>query len=338
MKWEIKLFLLLFIFILVLPVFPTLADILYLKNGAEVEGLVVEETDEEVLLRFEGGTISFTRSEIDNIEKRPFSVKEEEVSEAEAEPEEKTLIEYKGRKYTKKRFENLIAKKGLVKYKDRWVTKYEKLGLELDDNSSSFDIKRVVKYASPAIVSLKIDGSKLGSGTMINSNGLFITNWHVVKDAKVIKVKLFDDKGQYNARVVTHNEAYDLALASIGGTDRPFLRLAAPSGIAVGEPVIAMGNPFGLATTTTTGIISSIRKLKEFPGVDNNKLERSQKELNFIQTDAAINPGNSGGPLLNGKGKIVGINSFGISKNVAEGLNFAIHAEEIERLYSHYFE
>jgi len=67
-------------------------------------------------------------------------------------------------------------------------------------------------------------------------------------------------------------------------------------------------------------------------------LERELEELTFIQTDAAINPGNSGGPLLNNKGQIIGINSFGIQKSIAEGLNFSLHAKDIKRLYGYYFD
>jgi len=249
------------------------------------------------------------------------------------------LFEYRGKFYPQERFKNIVAQKGLVCHKDRWMTRHERLGLELEEKDPGlFDIKKVVGYASPAIVCLRVDGSKIGSGTPINSNGLFITNWYVVKDARDIKVRLYRGKGEFNARVVVHSESHDLALASIGGTDRPYLKLAEPDGIAAGDRIAAMGNPFGLSTTATLGIISSIRKLKNFPDVNIEQLRTRQKELIFIQTDAAVNPGNSGGQLLSDKGKIVGINTFGIPKNIAEWLNFAIHAAEIEGIYSYYFE
>jgi serine protease Do len=151
-------------------------------------------------------------------------------------------------------------------------------------------------------------------------------------------VKLFGEDTEHTARLVSKNEMYDLALVSVGGTDRPHLRLADPESVSVGDDVIAMGNPFGLATSVTTGVISSIRKLEDFPGTEALGLTSTQKKFNFIQTDAAINSGNSGGPLLNTRGRIIGLNSFGISKKLAEGLNFALHAKEIKKVYSHYFE
>ncbi len=312
------------------------ADIIYLKNGDTLEGLITEETDKKVVIRLEIGTIVFSRNEIERIEKKPFIRAEAKAPRQEAARE--SLIEYKGRKYTKARFKRLIEQKGLIRYRGKWVTEHEKLGLELQKKPGAFNVRKITRYAAPAVVSVSIDESKLGSGVLINSNGLFITNLHVVKDAGKIKVKLSYDKTEFSARVVTSNDTYDLALVSMGGVDRPYLKLGDPDKISIGDPVIAMGNPFGLATTVTTGIISSVRKLEEFPVKNIEDVPASQRKITFIQTDAAINPGNSGGPLLNNKGEIIGINSMIISKSRSEGLNFAIHAKELKKIYSHYFE
>ncbi len=314
---------------------PSFGDILHLKNGEQVEGVIVEDAGSGVLVEMPIGTISFNHSEIERIEKKQFSMPARGVSST---PKKSGRVIYKGRSYSKERFERLVEHKGLIEHEGRWITAHQKKGIELSDAEGSALRSKIAEYASPAVVSVKVDDSKMGSGVLINSSGLFITNYHVVKDAKKLRVKLFDNDSEYPARVVTVREFYDLALASIGGTDRPFLTLADADEISVGDEVIAMGNPFGLATTVTTGIISSIRELKDFPGVKDADLRRWQEQLKIIQTDAAINPGNSGGPLLNKKGEIVGINTFGISKSVAEGLNFAIHARELKRVFDSYFE
>ena len=313
------------------------ADTIYLKNGQQLKGTVIRESEDKVVLELEGGTIDFSRIEIEHIEKGELSPLPPSFKELQKE-EDKGLITYKGRSYTKKRFEHIKQKLGLVEHNSEWMTSHSKLGLELDDGSIPYSVKKISAYASPAVVSVNVDGARLGSGVLINSNGLFLTNSHVINGAKEIKVKLFNDESEYSARIVTENETYDLALVSMGGTNRPYLKLAEPDEIIVGDPVIAMGNPFGLSTTVTTGIISSVRNFEDFPGAGNLPLEKKLKKVTFIQTDAAINPGNSGGPLLNKKGKIIGINSFAIPKLLAEGLNFALHAKEIQKIYSSYFE
>jgi len=246
-------------------------------------------------------------------------------------------VKYGGRVYSKERFKNLVKIKDLVEHEGKWMTRHEKLGSDLKDDPGLFALSDVIKYAAPAVASIMVDDGRQGSGTVINSNGLIVTNWHVVKGADSISVRLHNDNTQYAARVFTQNEDYDIALISMGGTDHPYIRIADSEDIAVGDPVTAMGSPFGLSATATTGIISSIRRLREYPDVNSAKVKRAQGEIVFIQTDAAINPGNSGGPLLNNKGEVIGINSFGISKEVAEGLNFALHASELKKLYPYHF-
>ena len=317
-----------------ITVLPSFADIFFLKNGDKLEGSLVEENSENVIINLDYGTVTFKKSEIDRIEAKPFEKKPKDKPQKQ---DAGDLIEYNGRKYTKERFDRLVKQSGLQNYNGKWVTEHEKMGIQLEKSQGYANIQKVVEYAALAVVSVKIDENKLGSGVLISPNGLLITNYHVVKDAKSIKVKLYNDESEYSGRVVSFKEFYDLALVSIGGTGRPFLKLADPDAIKTGDAVIALGNPFGLATTATTGIISSVRELKDFPGADKANLSRWQENMKLIQTDAAVNPGNSGGPLVNKEGKIVGINTFGISKSVAEGLNFAIHAREIGNVYSDYF-
>lgn len=311
------------------------ADILHLKNGETVEGVITEEYAGGVMIELPIGTISFSHNEIEKIEKKEFTLPEKESPETTVKT---SMIIYKGRSYTQERFDRLVKQRGLVQHEGGWITQHQKKGMEIAAMGGSADKGKIAEYASPAVVSVKVDDSKQGSGVLINSNGLFLTNYHVVKDAKNIRVKLYNEDTEHTARVVTTKETWDLALVSIGGTDHPFLKLADPEKVKVGQEVMALGNPFGLSTTVTTGIISSLRKLKDFPGVKKDDLKHWQRELEIIQTDAAINSGNSGGPLLNKSGEIVGINTFTIAKAFAEGLNFAIHARYIKRLFYSYFE
>jgi serine protease Do len=153
----------------------------------------------------------------------------------------------------------------------------------------------------------------LGSGFIINSNGYIVTNNHVVQDATDIKVK-GDDGREFPAKVVGRDPRTDLALIKIDATGLPVIPLGDSSQLQVGEQVMAIGNPFGLERTVTTGIVSAVgRVIGQGPYDD------------FIQTDASINPGNSGGPLLNSRGQAIGINAAIFSQSGGSvGIGFAI--------------
>ncbi|HKW91765.1 MAG TPA: DegQ family serine endoprotease [Methylomirabilota bacterium] len=153
----------------------------------------------------------------------------------------------------------------------------------------------------------------LGSGFIINSNGYIVTNNHVVQDATDIKVK-GDDGRELPAKVVGRDPRTDLALIKIDATGLPVIPLGDSSQLQVGEQVMAIGNPFGLERTVTTGIVSAVgRVIGQGPYDD------------FIQTDASINPGNSGGPLLNSRGQAIGINAAIFSQSGGSvGIGFAI--------------
>ncbi len=152
----------------------------------------------------------------------------------------------------------------------------------------------------------------LGSGFVIDKSGLILTNNHVVAKASSIKVKLVDGNS-YDAKVVGRDPKTDLALIKVKpGKDFPApVKLGDSGALRVGDWVVAMGNPFGLAHTVTAGIISAKGRVIGAGPYDD-----------FLQTDAAINPGNSGGPLFNLKGEVVGINTAIIKGG--QGIGFAI--------------
>ena len=140
-----------------------------------------------------------------------------------------------------------------------------------------------------------------GSGFVINDNGQILTNNHVVSGSQSLTVTLADKK-QYKAKIIGTDPRNDLALIQVSaGRKLPFLHLGDSDGLQVGQKVLAIGNPFGLEGTLTTGIVSSLGRSLASEG------ERPLEDL--IQTDAAINPGNSGGPLLDSHGDVVGINT-----------------------------
>jgi len=157
-----------------------------------------------------------------------------------------------------------------------------------------------------------------GSGFILDKAGHVLTNFHVVAGAnRGIKVQL-SNKRSYDAKVVGTDRTHDLALLQITAPDLQPVTLADSGGLAVGQKVYAIGNPFGLAGTMTRGIISSIRSIHNAEGAP---IEDA------IQTDAAINPGNSGGPLLNSRGEVIGINTLIATSNgvnQSAGIGFAI--------------
>jgi S1-C subfamily serine protease len=145
-------------------------------------------------------------------------------------------------------------------------------------------------------------GTATGSGFVIDANGTLLTNWHVVENASKVTVS-FEHSKTVEAHVVGKNPSQDLAVLKIpteGLTLHP-LTLGDSSGVEVGEPVVAIGNPFGLSRTLTTGVISALQR--EITAPNGFTID------NVLQTDAPINPGNSGGPLLNAKGQVIGITS-----------------------------
>ncbi|HUB98768.1 MAG TPA: trypsin-like peptidase domain-containing protein [Solirubrobacterales bacterium] len=165
-------------------------------------------------------------------------------------------------------------------------------------------------------------GTATGSGFVIDGEGHILTNNHVIENADNIEVKLGESDTEYKAEVVGTDPASDLALLKVDAPSKELhpLTLGDSSEAEVGDPVVAIGNPFGLDRTVTSGIVSALQRQIQAPNgfsIDN-----------VIQTDAAINPGNSGGPLINAAGEVIGINSqietggSGSEGNV--GIGFAI--------------
>ena len=153
----------------------------------------------------------------------------------------------------------------------------------------------------------------MGSGFIISSDGLVLTNAHVVREAKDVTVKL-SDRREFTAKVLGLDTSTDIAVLRIDAKDLPVVRLGDPKGLEVGDPVLAIGAPYGLEQTATQGIVSA--KGRSLPG---------DAVVPFIQTDAAVNPGNSGGPLFDGSGSVVGINAQIYSRSGGfQGLSFAI--------------
>jgi len=154
-----------------------------------------------------------------------------------------------------------------------------------------------------------------GSGFVIDKEGHILTNYHVIADAQRVEVTTHNRK-KYRAKVVGTDRSHDLAIVQIDAPNLTSAVLGDSRNLEVGQKVYAIGNPFGLSGTLTTGIVSSIRSVREPDGMTIDEA---------IQTDAAINPGNSGGPLMNSHGEVIGINTM-IASSVGQsaGIGFAI--------------
>ena len=159
----------------------------------------------------------------------------------------------------------------------------------------------------------------LGSGVIVSPNGYILTANHVVEDADVIKVSIEGSKKEFTAHVIGKDKPSDVAVLKIDATGLPAIILADSEQLQVGDIVLAIGDPFGVGQTVTSGIISALGR---------NGLGFGRYE-DFIQTDAAINPGNSGGALVDAEGRLVGINTAIISPNNGDeggsvGIGFAV--------------
>jgi len=161
-----------------------------------------------------------------------------------------------------------------------------------------------------------------GSGVIISSTGLVLTNWHLIKDADEINVVL-GDGSLHKAEIIGSDSETDLAVVRINATGLPAVTIDNTTGLRVGDFVLAIGNPFGVGQTGTQGIVSATAR----------RVAGTSAWQNFVQIDAAINPGNSGGALINPEGKLVGINSaVFLRDNGAEGIGFAIPVELLSQV------
>jgi S1-C subfamily serine protease len=211
------------------------------------------------------------------------------------------------------------------------------------DEQNNIDIYKSARQATVNITSTVlregwffqlVPSQGTGSGFIINEQGEIVTNNHVVNGSRELTVTLSDHK-KFKAVIKGIDPANDLALIKIEANRKlPFLHLGESDNLQVGQKVLAIGNPFALEGTLTTGIVSSLgRSLKSENG---NTLE------DMIQTDAAINPGNSGGPLLDSHGNVIGINTaiFGSQTEMGEagsiGIGFAMPVNRVKAMLDEY--
>ncbi|MBE7446025.1 MAG: trypsin-like peptidase domain-containing protein [Planctomycetia bacterium] len=164
----------------------------------------------------------------------------------------------------------------------------------------------------------------LGSGVIIDEDGYIVTNEHVVSRASKIKVRLSDGR-DFEATMISSDPISDLAVLKINSpTPLPFVKMGTSKDLMIGEPLIALGNPFGLENSITTGVLSAKNRTLTF-----NSEYGDIKYDGLIQTDALINPGNSGGPLINIDGELIGINAAIV--NQAQGIGFAIPVDKVRQ-------
>ena len=216
--------------------------------------------------------------------------------------------------------------------------------LTIDQNRGVLTMAPLIDRISPAVVSIATEGRRVsedlspeqeelferffgrrapqqrrrggaGSGVIVDAGaGYILTNHHVVDDAEEIRVTLLDRR-EFDAELVGGDEKTDIAVLKINADDLTDISFAQEDSTRVGDYVIAIGNPFGLGHTVTTGIVSALGR----------DLRSGENYQDFIQTDASINPGNSGGALVNSKGQLIGINSAIISRSGGNnGIGFAV--------------
>ena len=192
-------------------------------------------------------------------------------------------------------------------------------------NEATDEERRVkaIALARPSVVSIrtyKPSGGEpgIGSGVILRTNGLILTNHHVIKNAEVIKVSTVEDKN-YTAQVLHLAPQHDLAVLKINGNGFKAAKIGSSANVKLGQTAVAIGDPLGFSSSVTIGTVGGLKRSVQLNGVDYQSL---------IQTDAAINPGSSGGALIDLEGRVIGINTLVYTgpKNWkrAQGIGFAI--------------
>jgi S1-C subfamily serine protease len=206
------------------------------------------------------------------------------------------------------------------------LTPEERVNVAVYDacNRSVVNIKTEASSTTMFLLDLVQEGT--GSGSVLDQQGNILTNYHVVEGAKEIQVTLFDSK-DYPARVIAKDASTDVAILKIDAPPVSLfpVRFGDSTRLKVGQRIYAIGNPFGLERTLTTGVVSSLDRT--LPSRTNRTIK------SVIQVDAAINPGNSGGPLLDTHGRLIGMNTAIASKTGQNtGVGFAIPSNVIARV------
>jgi S1-C subfamily serine protease len=197
---------------------------------------------------------------------------------------------------------------------------------QIDDDRDLLDaysraVVGVVERVGPAVVSIRVRmksaprpfGEGAGSGVIVTPDGFILTNNHVVEGSRDLTVSLTEGN-EFSATIVGTDPATDLAVVRVGAAGMPIVELGNSAAVRVGQLVIAIGNPFGFQNTVSTGVVSALgRSLRSQSG---RLIE------NVIQTDVSLNPGNSGGPLVDSRGRVIGVNTAMIS--MAQGISFAV--------------
>jgi S1-C subfamily serine protease len=206
-------------------------------------------------------------------------------------------------------------------------------------SSSSLDAKTIASLVTPSVVSIEVtttSGGGTGSGSIYKTSATssyIVTNNHVIADAATggtITVELVNGD-QYKASIVGRDANYDIAVLKLSVGNLPVIGIGDSSQVSVGDPVLAIGSPLGLANTVTQGIVSSLNRPVTTGTTD------AQSYVDAIQTDAAINPGNSGGALVDAAGRMIGVNSAiatlsSGSTSGSIGLGFSIPINEAKRI------
>jgi S1-C subfamily serine protease len=181
-------------------------------------------------------------------------------------------------------------------------------------------VVQVVERVGPAVASIAIDargpagrGGGAGSGVLFTPDGYLLTNAHVVRGSRALRVGLTDGS-THQGTVAGADDPTDLAVIAVDGTRLPYAELGSSSALRVGQLVVAIGNPLGFSSTVSAGVVSALgRTMRAATG---------RLMENIIQSDVALNPGNSGGPLVDGRGRVVGINTAMILG--AQGISFSV--------------
>jgi S1-C subfamily serine protease len=215
---------------------------------------------------------------------------------------------------------------GELLFNSEGLSPEEAIGVAVYDHVNKSVVNVTTKSTNTVMILVDVSSEGSGSGSVLDKEGHILTNYHVIEDAQKIDVMLFDGNS-YEAKPVGADPINDIAVIKVDAPrDALFpIRLGDSAEMKVGMRVFAIGNPFGLERTMTTGIISSLNRTLQ---VTNNRSIKS-----IIQIDAAVNPGNSGGPLLNSHGRLIGMNTAIASRNgQSAGVGFAIPSSLIARV------